>query len=208
MSTNTLFFSYNCETCKKLIMLLRNENLLGFFKMVCVDDKLDKLPKNMVVPTMVVVNLNKPLVAHETFQWVEQMKFIRQQQIMDINKKIVQQYNTNTPSQQKSPLGYSDEIMSGFSDSFAFTKTDDPLPHAYVNIQEEDKNVIFTAPQEKKHAGNNYKTEYQKKIKELEDRRKNQDSDYQNYMKQKQLELVMQAEHEKLLQQNMNNKNY
>lgn len=206
MNTNTLFFSHNCETCKKLIMLLRNENLLGFFKMVCVDDKLNQMPKNMIVPTMMVVNLNKPLVAHETFQWVEQMKFIRQQQVMDINKKIIQQYNTNTQNQQKGPYGYSEEFLSGYSDKFAFTNSDNPIPHSYVNIHEEDKSAIFTAPQEKKHATSNSKLEQQKKLKELEERRSGQDTEYQSSMKQKQLELVMQAEHEKLLQQqNRNN---
>ncbi|ARF11270.1 hypothetical protein Klosneuvirus_1_127 [Klosneuvirus KNV1] len=203
MNTNTLFFSYNCETCKRLIMLLRNENLLGFFKMVCVDDKLNQMPKNMIVPTMMVVNLNKPLVAHETFQWVEQMKFIRQQQVMDINKKIIQQYNTNNPNQQKGPFGYSEEMMAGYSDKFAFTKSDNALPHSYVNLNDEDKNAIFTAPQEKHRIS---KPEQQKVIKEIEERRNTQDTEYQSFMKQKQIEFVMQAEHEKLLQQqNRNN---
>ena len=197
MNTNTLFFSYNCETCTKLIMLLRNENLLSFFKMICVDDKLGKLPKDIVrVPTMIVVGSNKPYVAHETFQWIEQMKFIRQQQIMDINKKIIQQYNT--PNQQKGPLGYSEEIMSGYSDNFAFTKSDNSLPHSYVNIHEEDKSAIFTAPQEKHRVS---KLEQQKITKEIEERRNTQDVEYQSIMKQKQLEIVMHAEHEKLLQQ-------
>lgn len=201
MNTNTLFFSHNCETCKKLIMLLRNENLLSFFKMICVDDKLGKLPKDIVrVPTMIIVGINKPLTAHETFQWVEQMKFIRQQQVMDINKKIIQQYNTS--NQQKGPLGYSEEIMSGYSDNFAFTKSDNSLPHSYVNINDEDKNAIFTAPQEKHRVS---KLEQQKITKEIEERRNMQDTEYQTLMKQKQLEFVMQAEHEKLLQQQNKN---
>lgn len=202
MNTNTLFFSHNCDASKKLIMLLRNENLLGFFKMVCVDDKLNQMPQNMVVPTMIVVNLTKPLIAQETFQWVEQMKFIRQQQVMDINKKNIQQYNINTPNQPKSPFGYSEEMMSGYSDKFAFTKSDNALPHTYVNLNDGDRNAIFTAPQEKNKIS---KFDQQKITKEIEDRRNTQDIEYQSFMKQKQAEFVMQAEHEKLLQYNRNN---
>lgn len=197
---NVLFYSQACGTCKNLLILLQNENLLSYFKLVCVDDKLDKLPQNMIVPTMIVINVNKPLVAQETFNWVKQMKFIRQQQIMDINKKIIQQNINNNI--KKGPIGYDDEIMAGVSDKFAFTKRDDPLPHAYFGINEEEKNIIFTPPPEQEKIS---KMEQGKILKEIETRRSQQDTEYNSFMKQKQLEAVLEAEKEKLHYQTNDN---
>lgn len=200
---NMLFYSQACNTCKNLLILLQNENLLSNFKLVCVDDKLDKLPQNMIVPTMTVININKPLVAQETFEWVKQMKFLRQQQIMDINKKIIQQ-NIDY-SNKKGPIGYDDEIMAGISDKFAFTKGDEPLPHAYFGINEEDKNIIFTPPSEQNKMS---KLDQSKLIKDIENRRTMQDSEYSFLMKQKQMEAVLNAEQEKLYQNSNDNFSY
>ena len=200
-NTNIVFYSQKCDTCRTLLTLLKNENLLGHFKLVSVDDKLDKLPQNMIVPTMIVINVNKPLIAQETFEWIKQMKFIRQQQVMDINKKIIQQnlINNNT---KKGPAGFDSEIMAGISDKFAFTKADIPLPHAYFGVNEEDKNAIFTAPKDIKKLS---KMDQNNLIKELESKRSQQDIDYNSFMKQQQLSAVVNAEHEKLNQSNQSN---
>jgi len=200
---NILFYSQKCDTCRNLLILLKNENLISYFKLISVDDKLDKLPQNMRVPTMIVINLNKPLVAQETFEWVKQMKFIRHQQIMDINKKIIQQnILNNVDGTKKGPIGYDDELMAGISDKFAFTKMDNPLPHAYFNVNEEDKNAIFTAPIDKIRIS---KTDQLKLTKDLESKRNQQDTDYSSFMKQQQINAVISSEHEKFAQANQPN---
>ena len=189
---NVLFYSQHCNTCKNLLLLLKNEQLLGYFKLVCVDNMLDKLPPDMIVPTMIIVNLNKPIAGQETFEWVQQMKFIRQQQIMDVNKKIIQQ--TQMKNIKKGPIGFDNDIMGGISDKFAFTKVDQPLPHTYFGVNDEDKNVIFTAPEGKKLD----KGDHLKNVKDIEERRNTQDNHHASLMKQRQIEAVMVAEHEKL----------
>src|SRR5437868_12268103 len=107
-NVNMLFYSNKCQTCKALCVLLQNENLIGYFKPICVDDKLDKFPQDMIVPTMIIIGINKPLVAQETFEWIKQIKFIRQQQLMDINKKNIQtnMNNINVNNIRKGPMGY------------------------------------------------------------------------------------------------------
>ena len=199
-NANVLFYSQKCDTCRNLFMVLKNENLIGHFKLICVDDKLDKLPQNMIVPTMIVININKPLVAQETFEWIKQMKFIRQQQIMDINKRIIQ--NNNNELIKKGPIGFDNEIMAGISDKFAFTKTDAPLPHSYFGVNEEDKHAIFTAPPEKDKIS---KIEQNKLIKDLESKRIDQDNNYNTLMKQQQMNAIANAEKEKF---NNNQNNY
>jgi hypothetical protein len=190
---NILFYSQKCEYCRKLLILLQGENLLRNFKLVCVDDKLDKMPPDMKVPTLIVNNINKPLIAQEAFEWVQQIKFIRQQHVMDINKKIIQQNIINSNA-KKGPDGFDSDIMTGISDKFALTKSDDALPQAYFGVGQEDKNIIFTAPENEKLN----KIEQSKLINNLESRRQNQDTENLTQMKQKQIEAVMNAEQEKL----------
>ncbi len=165
---------------------------------------LDKLPSDMIVPTMYLVNVTKPLVAHETFEWLRQMKFIKQQQVTDPNKSTMhaqQQHQRNMlyndGAKRTGPIGYDSEIMSGISDNFAFTKIDSALPHSYFGVGQEDKNAIFTAPQEQTKITKNDQT---KLMKELESKRMSQDTDHKNVAKQQQLEAVMLAEQAKPMQ--------
>ena len=77
-NSNILFYSNSCNTCKSLIKLLENEKLIQHFFPMCVDGKLEQLPPQIeVVPTMIVKDMNKPLVAEETFEYIKQVKFIK-----------------------------------------------------------------------------------------------------------------------------------
>lgn len=192
---NILFYSMRCETCSKLFTILQNENLLSYFKLVCVDQDIEKYSRMIVVvPTMIIKGINKQLGPQECFEWVQQIKFIKQKQIMDVNKKIIQQNVTNNPNMKKGPLGYVDTEMGGISDQFAYTKTDNPIAHAYFGIGDEDKNVIFTAPDD----GTITKDTQHKLTKAVEQKRAIQDREYAEFMKQEQMKAVIQAEQEKL----------
>lgn len=187
---NILFYSQRCRTCSDLLMILRNENLLNYFEQICVDDKLDRLPQNMMVPTMLLINVPKPLIVEETFQWVKQMKFLKQQPANQ-NRQFTPN-NVIEPT-KRGPVGYDDEIMSGVSDRFAFTRRDEALPHAYFGVNEEDKHIIFTAPNDKKIN----KKDQTKLIGNLESKRSEQDNTFSTLMKQEQANAVMRDEHEK-----------
>ena len=53
--------------------------------------------------------------------------------------------NNNCPSVKNQPFGFLQDEMSGFSDSFAYLMTDDPLPKAFLPY---DKDLqIYTAPE-------------------------------------------------------------
>jgi len=183
---NILFYSNKCQSCIDLLIILKNENLLNYFKMICVDDKLNKLPQNMIVPTMIIPNINKPLSAHETFEWVNQTKFLRQQQFT--NQKIIQNNNQNNNDKKRGPMGYDADIMANISDTFAFTQKDDPLPQTYVGIN--DKNVIFTAPNDKKLN----KMEQMRLTNTLESKRNEQDTDYSKNMKEEQANAMIRTD--------------
>lgn len=75
MVTNTLFYSIKCDTCIHLIQILKRENLLRYFKLYAVDDRLDSVPSWLkLVPSMLVCNEPRPIIGQETFIWVQNNK--------------------------------------------------------------------------------------------------------------------------------------
>ncbi|GAG63293.1 unnamed protein product, partial [marine sediment metagenome] len=108
-------------------------------------------PQIKMVPTMIVAGVNKPLVAEAAFKWIEGAKFRRQQELGDTNKRIIQQNLVNmAQNNKKGPLGFVEQEMAGISDTFAYKDIDKPLSHNYVGAGEDNKNVIFTAPDRKR----------------------------------------------------------
>jgi hypothetical protein len=182
---NILFYSNSCSTCKSLIKLLENEKLIQYFLPMCVDGKLEQLPPQIeVVPTMIVKNMNKPLVAEETFEYIKQVKFIKSSQ--------------NKFDNNKGLMGFSNIELNSSSDIFAFTKPDIPaLPQSYFNYKDEDKNTIFTAPEQQTIKDN----DQSKLISELMSKREKQDEDYAGIAKKKRINDVIKNEQDKLLEQ-------
>lgn len=200
---NILFYSRECSTSNNLLRLLQNENLLSYFKLFCVDDRLNEIPVAItVVPTLVVSTVSKPLVAQEAFEWVQQIKFLRQKNMENTQNKIKQDNLPTFMNQDKKLLGYVDQEMGGISDNFAYTKIDKALPHSYFSLGEEDKNAIFTAPETKKIK----KGEQDSLIKNLETDRNTQDGTYKNQMKYQQLQSVYndQEDNRNISQENNN----
>ncbi len=175
VKVNMLFYSQKCPDCRTLLLLLNNEGFISYFKLICVDTILHQLPPNMIVPTMILVNVKKPLVGIETFEWLKQMKIVKNQQPMSqpVSQPASQNMTTyNNTTEPSGPIGFDSDIMLGISDKFAFTKIDDPLPHSYFSIGDEANNAIYTAPQDTKKLNRDIHT---KKIRELELKRSSLD---------------------------------
>lgn len=181
---NVLFYSNRCPTCANLTTLMKNSNLLQYFKLVCVDGRLKEMPPNLTtVPTLMVANVNKLLVGKETFQWVETMRFIRQKQQMQIQK------------QNEGPIGHNNSEMGGFSDDFAYKDIDESQPKAFVKVGDETKNIIFTAPK----MGKIKESEQNQLLRKAESRRNEQNRVFDEYAKKQQLHEVMMAEQRELI---------
>ena len=194
-NVNILFYSKECNTCINLLKILHNENLLSCFKLFCVDERLNDIPPQItVVPTMIVSNIGRTLVAQEIFEWITKIKFVRQQQLMNVNKNIIKQNLLKVAQNStQGPLGYSEQEMSGMSDMFAYKDIDKAQPHNFFGVGEEDKHAIFTAPELSKLSDNEQSTQ----IKEIENYRNNQDGEFNKLMKQQQIQAVLKSEQEK-----------
>jgi hypothetical protein len=161
--------------------------MIDYFKLVCVDDDLERCPVKMV-PTMIIKGINKPLQGKETVQWVTQTKFITQKRIADMQKTLVQHNMMKMMMQNKNsgPIGFSQEL-TGFSDQFAYTTVDQPVPHAFVGYKDYEKNHIFTA----KEVGKLKDKEMKQIIATTEKTRKEEEIQNKELMEKRQLmELI------------------
>lgn len=189
-----VFYSEHCNTCRNIMMLLKNENLLENFRVICVDNILDKLPPDMKVPLMRLVNVPDPLYSQSIYNWISQVKFMRSNQNQNQNQnQVIPQIH----KKQSGPYCFDADVMTKISDSFAFAdeKINDPLPQSYFGINQEENNAIYTPkdPQNFK-----IKKEEQKKIvNEIEAKRTQQNNEFIQYSKQVQLELIMQDEYDR-----------
>jgi hypothetical protein len=188
---NTLFYSRTCEHSVKLFKLLQSEGLLEHFKLYCVDDRLDKIPPHIkMVPTMIVSNMNKPLEGQAAFEWIQQMKFLKQSHTTNSNQQNIINKNMLNIPKNNGPIAFVEQEMTGISDGFAYTKTDKPLTHSFFNYKSEDKSTIFTAPEQGKLGI----SEQSKRIKDIEEKRNVQDQEYTKSMKDQQIQAVFIAE--------------
>ncbi len=173
------FYSKNCLTCAKLIILMRNMNMLLHFNVICIEDMRDKgmqIPKIIqTVPALLIPQMNKIMQGKETFMWIQTM-----QQNM-IRANMMKNAQTNGPD------GYMTSEMSGFSDSFAYTDNESALPKSFLPCGRDDEYSIFTGLELPKLSDK----QLEDRICEMEKAIKNQTTDikqYQDQERQKALE--------------------
>ena len=172
---NILFYSQQCQYCYQLLNLMKAENLLCYFEMFCIDNKpMSQIPPNIkTVPTMIVKNINKPLVAQETFDYINSLKQIKNQKMMELKQQM----------KSRDPHGYSHSEMSVLSDPFAYHDNDNAMKQNYFGINEDKKNAIFTAPEQPKIR----KVDQKKLISKLESTRTEEDSSFFDRMREERM---------------------
>jgi hypothetical protein len=75
---NILFYSIDCNYSKLIIKKLHDENMLNQFKLIDIA-KIKDIPKIITsVPTIIVKDVNKPLIGIHAFNWIENTKYFYQ----------------------------------------------------------------------------------------------------------------------------------
>lgn len=194
-SLNMLFYSNQCKMCQSLLVLLKNENMLQYFKCICVDDPIiqNKLPRSITtVPTAIIPSINKQFVAAEIFGWVQSVRNSKNQRAVSNRAGIQpQQYTTaaaqpqngqpQKPMGPRAPIGFISQEMSGLSDTYAYTMVDEVPPHTYLSCNDLDKTTIFTAPEKQGKITQNLQPSY---LKDVERKRKEQDANISQIFEQ------------------------
>lgn len=188
---NILFVSKNCKHSFTLLKLLDHEKLIKYFKIVYVDNKLDRLPKYVKkVPCMIVSNVNEPLDGIKTFEWVKRMKFMKQKMY---NKK-----------NESNLMEYSKLENNSFDDKFAFVHNSPALPQSYFKYKSEGEHIIYTAPEHDKIK----KHEQDKLIDNLSKKRNEQDDYYTGVAKKQQLNAILSHQNKNINQHTEQQTNY
>lgn len=187
---NMIFYSERCQVCYQVLTLLKNFNIINNFKLIKVDGQIDKVPKGITrIPTMFVQGINKPLVGGpEIFEWLKAWHFMMRQKAMQQNQiKANMMKIMMTNMKNKGPLGFSNSEMNSFSDNFALSNNDMPLPQSFQGYGDEDKNSILTFPEAKDKLS---KDEVTKRIRDIEKQRDTSEEQFKDSMQKKQLAKI------------------
>lgn len=69
-----IFYSNNCEYCKKLLSYLEKNNIQNIFKLINIDST--DVPENIdIVPTIIDTELNQPLKGKKAFEYLINIKY-------------------------------------------------------------------------------------------------------------------------------------
>lgn len=180
VDANILFYSNYCKLCMNLITILKNENFIKFFCLVCVDDKLDKLPKDMVVPSMRIKGSNRLWVAEETFEWIKQAKFITN----------VRQRQFITQMQMKNSIaGFNKLEHASKSDKFTFVDNGiDFFSQDYVG--KNDLGTVILTPPKEKDSEKIRKNDQDDLIKKIDQLRNDQDYEFKEKARDQQAAIL------------------
>ncbi len=195
---NIIFYSTQCQFCHDLIRSMKNEGILQYFRMICVDNNIQNLPANITqVPAIITTDTNRVYLANEAFKWLQGVKYMRQQKINESNKKLIE-YNIQKNAQSGGPHSFIATEMNGVSDNFAYTDIDMAQPKNFQEYGKDDRDIILTPPIDTKINT----SQQSKKLKEAELSREQQNKVFSEHMKQGQLQAVLRAEREKMLNNN------
>lgn len=198
---NILFYSQKCQKCHSVLSILKSENLLQYIKCICVDMNLNNIPKNIrIVPTLIVPSMNLFLEDDQIFTWVRNIRENKNSQKRELVDNVPPAQNNN--NQPKKLLGYMTHEMSGLSDAYAYTNVDLVPSHSYLSCNEIGKDYIFTAPETQTKINQGIHPKY---IKDAERKRREQDDEIENILKQQQqnIDYIKQKREEtdKILEQ-------
>jgi len=183
---NILFYSKQCLMCQNVLTVLQNENLLSHFKLFCVDNNLDTIPKEITkVPTMIVIGMDKLVIENEIFEWIKQVKFLRHNINSIQNNNIVK---------SNEPIGWIENEMYGKSDGYAYKDVDKAMIHSYSGVGE-PSDAIYTPKQSLKDKIT-VKQQFNL-INNIKSNRVDQDKVYEQVNAEQQLEKIMQLNQRK-----------
>jgi hypothetical protein len=127
---------------------IEGKNVFAWLENLLINIKInnEQVKNNEPVATNIVKrNKEEPVIINNSNiknNNIKTNKNIQITQEQNINK---QNNNQNGPIVKKSPFGYLKDEMDGFSDSFAYLMTDNPLPKSFTSVDKEQ--AIYTAPE-------------------------------------------------------------
>lgn len=189
---NILFYSVKCKYCHNIIKSLKQNDLIQYFKMYDIN-KLKKIPDGITkVPAIVSADTKKLYLAGEAFQWINSIKYVRnntnieQQQ----NNKLILNNNNERNNNQLGPKNFVSSEMFGISDDYAYISIDLAHPKNFQQYGTNVEDAIITPQENTSKINKNTLSKYVQNIEKLRD---SQSKQFSEIMKQGQIEAVMKS---------------
>ncbi len=92
--SNIIFYSNKCKYCLLLLEEFKKYELYNYFKLFCIDGKYNEI-KGLItsVPTLLLEDVNKPLVKDEVFKWFNMFKKYKDNNTFSNIKLCIQNMN-------------------------------------------------------------------------------------------------------------------
>jgi len=121
------------------------DNLLNTIKMN--NNESVKINNKPLATNIVKRNIEEPVIINNSNVRNNNIKINKNVQIIQENNNLNNDNSQTSkgPTVKKSPFGYLKDEMDGFSDSFAYLMTDNPLPKSFTSVDKEQ--AIYTAPE-------------------------------------------------------------
>ena len=166
-NNNILFYSNKCKYCKDMIQLITKVDDINSYKLICIDNN-KNFPYIQRVPTLLIPDLEKPIVGVNAFNWIKtKTQFNNNTNNFNLkpNKNLDPKLN-HLVFDKNDKLSGSNKTVENFS--FIEEKPKDKL-HAFYNSNNEQ---IYTLPEGERINQNIQK----KKLNKLLNLRSQQDS--------------------------------
>lgn len=124
MANNLLFYSLDCKHSKLILQKLQDENMINDFKLIDIK-KIKVLPKIITsVPTIIVKDINRPLVGMHAFNWIENTKYFYQKtnNIKNVVRFPPKNKNSDSKGFNKADKMFDDYASLNDSDDEKITK--------------------------------------------------------------------------------------
>ena len=170
-NNNILFYSNKCKFCTQIIHLINEIDDINSYKLICIDDNINKFPYIQRVPTLLISEYKKPIVGINAFNWINSRnQFNKKTNNINLNpnSNINPKFNTLLNSNQDEKLNDKININDY---SFIDEKNESKIENFY-------NQKIYTLPEVEKINQNNQK----KKLNKLMNLRSKQDSLFYNDM--------------------------
>lgn len=194
-NNNILFYSNKCKFCTQIIHLINEIDDINSFKLICIDDNINKFPYIQRVPTLLISEYKKPIVGINAFNWINSRnQFNKKTNNINLNP------NKNLNPKFNTLLNSNDNENKKFVNKDHYSFIDDNNDSKIENFFD---NKIYTIPEADKINQNNQK----KKLNKLMNLRSQQDSLLLNDM-----DTRMSSHNKIMLEKDMysssNSKNY
>jgi hypothetical protein len=194
-NNNILFYSNKCKFCTQIIHLINEIDDINSFKLICIDDNINKFPYIQRVPTLLISEYKKPIVGINAFNWINSRnQFNKKTNNINLNP------NKNLNPKFNTLLNNNENENKKFVNKDHYSFIDDNNDSKIENFFD---NKIYTIPEADKINQNNQK----KKLNKLMNLRSQQDSLLLNDM-----DTRMSSHNKIMLEKDMysssNSKNY